>query len=140
MRLVLNIIWVILGGFVLFLEYILFGLLAIIPIVTIPASLACFRIAGYVLWPFGRTVVRKSNAGAGSALMNIVWFVIAGLWLAVGHIVTAVLQAITIIGIPLAIANIKLIPVTCFPFGKEAISIDEARARGMELDYSSPIV
>lgn len=140
MRLVLNIIWVILGGFVLFLEYILFGLLAIIPIVTIPASLACFRIAGYVLWPFGRTVVRKSNAGAGSALMNIVWFVIAGLWLAVGHIVTAVLQAITIIGIPLAIANIKLIPVTCFPFGKEAISIDEARARGMELDYNSPIV
>lgn len=140
MRLVLNIIWVILGGFVLFLEYILFGLLAIIPIVTIPASLACFRIAGYVLWPFGRTVVRKSNAGAGSALMNIVWFVIAGLWLAVGHIVTAVLQAITIIGIPLAIANIKLIPVTCFPFGKEAISIDEARARGMELDHNSPIV
>lgn len=140
MRLVLNIIWVILGGFVLFLEYILFGLLAIIPIVTIPASLACFRIAGYVLWPFGRTVVRKSNAGAGSALMNIVWFVIAGLWLAVGHIVTAVLQAITIIGIPLAIANIKLIPVTCFPFGKEAISIDEARARGMELDYNTPIV
>lgn len=140
MRLVLNIIWVILGGFVLFLEYILFGLLAIIPIVTIPASLACFRIAGYVLWPFGRTVVRKSNAGAGSALMNIVWFVIAGLWLAVGHIVTAVLQAITIIGIPLAIANIKLIPVTCFPFGKEAISIDEARARGMQLDYNSPIV
>ena len=140
MRLLLNLIWVIFGGFVLFLEYILFGLLALIPIVTIPASLACFRIAGYVLWPFGRTVVRKPNAGAGSALMNIVWFVIAGLWLAIGHIVTAAFQAVTIVGIPLAIANIKLIPVTCFPFGKEAISIDEARARGMELDYSSPIV
>ncbi len=140
MRLLLNIIWGIFGGFVLFLEYILFGLLALIPIVTIPASLACFRIAGYVLWPFGRTVVRKPNAGAGSALMNIVWFVIAGLWLAIGHIVTAAFQAVTIVGIPLAIANIKLIPVTCFPFGKEAISIDEARARGMELDYSSPIV
>ena len=61
------------------------------------------------------------GAGAGSALMNFVWFIIAGVWLAIGHVITAFFQAITIIGIPLAIANLKLIPITCFPFGKMVI-------------------
>ncbi len=131
MGLLLNIIWVVFGGFWLCLGYILFGLIALIPIVTIPASLACFRIAGYVLWPFGRTVVRQPGSGTGSALMNIVWFIFAGLWLAVGHVTTAAAQAITIVGIPLAIANLKLIPVTCFPFGKMVISGREARRRGI---------
>ncbi len=131
MGFLLNIIWVVFGGFWLFLGYVLFGLLALIPIITIPAALASFRIAGYVLWPFGRTVVRQPGAGSGTALMNIVWFLIAGLWLAIGHVVTAAAQAITIIGIPLAIANIKLIPVTCFPFGKMVVSKREAQLRGI---------
>ena len=61
------------------------------------------------------------GAGSGSDLMNIVWFLIAGVWLAIGHVITAFFQAITIIGIPLAIANLKLIPITCFPFGKMVI-------------------
>lgn len=131
MGLLLNVIWVVFGGFWLFLGYVFFGLLALIPIITIPASLASFRIAGYVLWPFGRTVVRQPGAGTGSALMNIVWFFIAGAWLALGHVVTAAGQAITIIGIPLAVANIKLIPVTCFPFGKMVITKREAQMRGI---------
>ncbi len=131
MRLLLNVIWVVFGGFWLCLGYILFGLIALIPIVTIPASLACFRIAGYVLWPFGRTVVRQPGAGTGSGIMNIVWFIVAGLWLAVGHVTTAAAQAITIVGIPLAVANLKLIPVTCFPFGKMVISGREAQRRGI---------
>ena len=131
MGLLLNIIWVVFGGFWLFLEYLLVGLLAIIPIVTIPASVACFRIAGYVLWPFGRTVVRQPGTGAGSAAMNIVWFLIAGVWLAIGHIVTAAAMAITIIGIPLALANLKLIPVTCFPFGKVAVPKRQAQMMGV---------
>jgi len=118
MRTLLNIIWVVFGGFWLFLGYLIFGLIACIFIITIPAGVACFRIAGYALWPFGRTVVETPGAGAMSCLSNVVWFVVAGLWLALGHIATAVAQAVTIVGIPLAIANIKMIPVTCFPFGK----------------------
>ena len=121
MRTLLNIIWVVFGGFWLFLGYLIFGLIACIFIITIPAGVACFRIAGYAPWPFGRTVVETPGAGAMSCLSNVVWFVVAGLWLALGHIATAAAQAVTIVGIPLAIANIKMIPVTCFPFGKRVV-------------------
>ena len=121
MRTLLNIIWVVFGGFWLFLGYLVFGLIACIFIITIPAGVACFRIAGYALWPFGRTVVETPGAGAMSCLSNAVWFAVAGLWLALGHIAPAAAQAVTIVGIPLAIANIKMIPVTCFPFGKQVV-------------------
>lgn len=127
MRTLLNIIWFVLAGWELFLAYLLFGALACVFIVTIPAGVACFRIAGYVVWPFGRVVVDKPGAGTGSALMNVVWFVVAGVWLAAGHILTAAAQAVTIVGIPVAIANIKLIPVTCFPFGKQVVASPGAR-------------
>ena len=121
MRFLLNVIWLVFGGFWLFLGYIFAGIVACLFIVTIPAGVACFRIAAYVLWPFGKRVVPMPGAGAGSVLMNFVWFIIAGVWLAIGHVITAFFQAITIIGIPLAIANLKLIPITCFPFGKMLI-------------------
>ena len=119
MRTLLNIIWVIFGGFWLWLEYMFFGIIACVLIVTIPAGIASFRIAGYALWPFGRTVVARPDAGAMSGLGNLIWFLVAGVWWAIGHLTTAVAQAVTIVGIPLAIANVKMIPVTCFPFGKE---------------------
>ena len=122
MRTLLNIIWLLFGGIWLWLGYMLAGVIACVFIVTIPAGLACFRIAQYVLWPFGRSVVPLPNAGTGSALMNVVWFLIAGLWLAMGHVVTAATQAVTIVGIPVALANLKMIPVTCFPFGKTVVS------------------
>jgi len=122
MRTLLNIIWVITGGIWLSLGYFFFGLLACVLVVTIPAGVASFRMANYALWPFGRTVVEKPGTGAMSGLSNVMWFFVAGLWLAAGHIATAAAQAVTIIGIPLAIANVKMIPVTCFPFGKEIVS------------------
>ena len=122
MRTLLNIIWVITGGIWLSLGYFFFGLLACVLVVTIPAGVASFRMANYALWPFGRTVVEKPGAGAMSGLSNVMWFFVAGLWLVAGHIATAAAQAVTIIGIPLAIANVKMIPVTCFPFGKEIVS------------------
>nr|WP_300340111.1 YccF domain-containing protein [Actinomyces sp.] len=121
MRTLLNLIWVVFGGFWLFLGYLFFGVVACIFIVTIPAGVACFRIAGYALWPFGRSVVETPGAGAMSGLGNVVWFLVAGLWLAIGHVTTAAAQAVTIVGIPLAVANLKMIPVTCFPFGKEVV-------------------
>lgn len=124
MRTLLNIIWLLTGGLWLALGYYLFGLLACLLIVTIPAGIASFRMANYALWPFGKAVVERPGAGAGSAFMNVIWFVVAGLWLAIEHVVTAAAQALTIIGIPLAIANLKMIPVTCFPFGKEIVDSD----------------
>ena len=130
MAFLLNVIWVVFGGFWLCLEYLFVGVIDQIPIITIHASFSRFRIDGYVLWPFGRTVVRQPSAGVGSAAMNIVWFLIAGLWLAIGHIVTSAAMAITIIGIPLAVANLKLIPVTCFPFGKIVVSKRQAEMMG----------
>jgi len=125
MRTLLNLIWLITGGLWLALGYVLFGVVACVFIITIPAGVASFRMASYALWPFGRAVIARPRAGAGSAIMNGLWFVIAGLWLAIAHVTTAVAQAVTIIGIPLAIANLKMIPVTCFPFGKQIV---DARA------------
>lgn len=124
MTALLNIIWLLFGGLWLALGYALFGLLACILVVTIPFGVASFRMASYALWPFGRTVVRKPSAGAGSVVGNVVWFLVAGLWLTIEHVVTAVAQAVTIIGIPLAVANIEMIPVTVFPFGKEIVPSD----------------
>lgn len=121
MRALLNIIWLVFGGFWLALGYILAGILACILIITIPFGIASFRMAGYALWPFGRTVVRRPDAGAGSAIGNVIWFIIAGVWLAIGHVTTAAAQAVTIVGIPLAVANLKMIPVTCVPFGKDIV-------------------
>ena len=127
MKTLLNIIWVVFAGFELFLAYVLAGVIACIFIVTIPVGVASFRIAGYIIWPFGREVVKQPGAGVGSSLMNGLWFIIAGWWLALGHVVTGIGLAITIIGIPVAIANFKLIPVTCFPYGK--IVVDQSRNR-----------
>ncbi|WP_222104975.1 YccF domain-containing protein [Corynebacterium anserum] len=129
MRLILNIIWLLTAGIWLWLSYILAGLIACIFVVTIPFGLASFRIANFVLWPFGREVAETKRVGGISTVANIIWFIIAGLWLAIGHIATAAAQAVTIIGIPLAWANLKLIPVTCFPFGKKIVNSSAERSR-----------
>ena len=80
-----------------------------------------------MIFPFGREAVQVRPLGAVGTLGNVVWFLIAGLWLAAGHVATALAQAVTIIGLPLAWANLKLIPITCFPFGKEIISTGDSR-------------
>ncbi|MEV4598681.1 YccF domain-containing protein [Amycolatopsis sp. CA-161197] len=121
MRLLLNIIWLVLCGFWMAVGYVLAGIVCCILIITIPFGLASFRIANYALWPFGRTVVDRRDAGVGSVLGNIIWFIFAGLWLAIGHVVTGIALCITIIGIPLGIANFKLIPVSLMPLGKEIV-------------------
>ena len=129
MKTLLNIIWLVLCGFWLALAYIFFGIIACILVVTLPAGVACFRIANYVLWPFGREVVPMPGAGAMSGISNVIWFLVAGVWLAIDHVLTALLLAVTIIGIPLAIANIKMIPLACFPFGKQIVSSDQVHQR-----------
>jgi len=122
---VLNVIWLVFGGIWLALAYLLAGVICCLLVITIPWGIASFRIASYVLWPFGRTVVSKPSAGVGSLLGNIIWILVAGIWLVIGHIVTAIAQAVTIIGIPLAIANLKVIPVTLMPLGKDIVSSDQ---------------
>ncbi|WP_231699997.1 YccF domain-containing protein [Arcanobacterium phocae] len=82
-------LWLVFGGIEMFFVYLIACTIGLIFIVTIPMSLAIFRIAGYLLWPFGRTVVQKPNSGIGSTLMNIIWFIIAGFWLAIGHLLSA---------------------------------------------------
>lgn len=124
MRILLNIIWLVFGGLWLALGYFLAGLICCILIVTIPFGIASFRIGVYALWPFGKTTVDKPTAGVGSLIGNIIWIVVAGIWLTLGHIATAIAMAITIIGIPLAIANLKMIPISLMPLGKEIVPVD----------------
>ena len=130
MRVLLNVIWLIFGGLVLALGYAVAALVMFILIITIPFGIASARIALFCLWPFGRTIVRRPDAGAGSIVGNVIWFILAGWWLVLGHLVTGVLMCITIIGIPLGIANFKLIPVTLTPFGREIVDPEQARRLG----------
>ncbi|PVU83709.1 YccF domain-containing protein [Cellulomonas sp. WB94] len=128
MKTLLNLIWLVLAGFWLAVGYALAGVLCCVLIVTIPFGIASFRIANYVLWPFGRTIVDKPNAGGWSALGNIIWVLVAGVWIAIAHLTTAAALAVTIVGIPLAIANLKLIPISLMPLGKEIVPTDRAFA------------
>jgi uncharacterized membrane protein YccF (DUF307 family) len=123
MRLILNVIWLVFGGLWLALGYVLAALICFLLIVTIPFGFASLRIASYALWPFGRTIVERPGAGTGALIGNIIWILLCGLWLAVIHLLTAAAQAATIIGIPLALANLKLIPVSLVPLGKEIVPV-----------------
>jgi uncharacterized membrane protein YccF (DUF307 family) len=138
MRVLLNLIWLVFGGLVLAFGYAVTALVMLILIITIPFGIAAGRIALFCLWPFGRTIVRKPGAGAGSLIGNVIWFILAGWWLAIGHIVTGVLMCLTIIGIPLGLANFKLIPVSLTPFGREIVSVDEAARLGLQSEVTVP--
>lgn len=124
MRLILNVIWLIFGGLWLAVGYLLAALVCFVLIITIPFGFAALRIASFALWPFGRTIVEKPGAGTGALIGNVIWVVLFGLWLAIGHLVSAVAMAATIIGIPLALANLKLIPVSLVPLGKEIVPVE----------------
>lgn len=117
-----------LSGLWLALGYVVAGVLLCLLIVTIPFGVACFRLAGFVLWPFGRAIVRKPDAGAPSAVANVIWFVLAGLWMALAHVVLGIVLCITIIGIPLGLGNFKLAAVAVAPLGKEIVSTSDPRS------------
>jgi uncharacterized membrane protein YccF (DUF307 family) len=125
MRLVLNIVWLVFAGLWLALAYAIAGVVMFILIITIPFGRQAFKLAGYALWPFGRTVVRNVDAGAASAVGNILWFLLCGWWLAILHIVAAFVMAVTVIGLPLSVANIKLVPVALLPFGREIMRAED---------------
>lgn len=124
MRIALNIIWLLLAGVWLAILYVFAAVICFLLIITIPFGIAALRIAAFALWPFGRTVVRRPDAGVASDLGNVLWFLLCGWWLALGHLVTGAALCVTIIGIPLGLANFKLIPVSLFPMGREIVPID----------------
>jgi uncharacterized membrane protein YccF (DUF307 family) len=138
MKLLLNVIWLVFGGLVLALGYAIVALVMFILIITIPFGIAAARIALFCLWPFGRTLVRRPDAGTGSVIGNVIWFVLAGWWLALGHLVTGVLMCLTIIGIPLGLANFKLIPVSLLPFGRDIVDVEQARGLNYAESVSVP--
>ena len=127
-KLLLNLIWLVFGGLWLALGYVVAGIVCCVLVVTIPFGIASFRMASYALWPFGRTIVDRPSAGAMSTIGNVIWILVAGWWLVLGHLTTALAQAITIVGIPLAIANLKMIPVSLVPLGKEIVPTDRSLA------------
>ncbi|WP_026198088.1 YccF domain-containing protein [Sciscionella marina] len=124
MRLLLNIIWFVLCGLWMAIGYTIAGIICCLLIVTIPFGIASFRIAVYALWPFGRSIEHRPSAGLGSLLGNVIWLIFAGWWLALAHIVTGIAQCVTIIGLPLGIANFKLIPISLTPLGTRIVDSD----------------
>lgn len=128
MRTLLNIIWLFLSGIWLAMFYALAGLVMFLLIITIPFGVAAFRLAAYVLWPFGRTVVRRPDAGAASTVGNVIWFLLIGVWMAIAHIALGVALCLTIIGIPLGLGNFKLALVALAPLGKEIVPSEDPRA------------
>ena len=138
MRLLLNLIWLVCGGLWLALGYAVVALVMFILIITIPFGIAAARMALFCVWPFGRTIVRRPGAGAGSLIGNVIWFVLAGWWLALAHLISGVAMCLTIIGIPLGLANFKLIPVSLTPFGRDIVDIDQARRMGLSPDAVVP--
>ncbi|WP_017606509.1 YccF domain-containing protein [Nocardiopsis alkaliphila] len=127
LRLILNIIWIFVAGFWLAVGYVVAGLICCLLIITIPFGIASFRMANYAIWPFGRELVRREGAGGATLVLNVIWLIVAGWWLTIGHVATAIGLAITIIGLPMAWASLKMIPVALAPFGNEIV--DSGRAR-----------
>ena len=124
MRLILNLIWLVFAGLWLSILYVIAGIVAFVLIITIPFGIAAFRIAGFVLWPFGRTIEPRRHAGIGSLIGNIIWIILFGWELVLAHLATGVALCLTIIGIPLGIANFKIIPITLVPLGVRIVPAD----------------
>jgi uncharacterized membrane protein YccF (DUF307 family) len=102
-------------------------------IVTFPFGLQALKLASFSLWPFGRTLVKKPSAGAASLIGNLIWLLLAGWWLALGHLISAVLLLVTIIGIPFAVAHIKLAVTALWPFGSEIVPLSALEGRRGEI-------
>lgn len=130
MRIILNTIWLLLSGLWMAIGYVVAGALLCITVIGIPFGVQAFKLAGYALWPFGRALVPSPSRRKGlSVIGNILWFVLAGWWLAVGHLFTGVLLCLTIIGIPLGVASFKMAGAALVPFGKDIVSLSNLAQR-----------
>ncbi len=127
MRSILNIIWLVLAGIWMAIGYLAAALIMFLLVITIPFGVQALKLAGFALWPFGRSAVKRPAHNSASTLGNVLWLVLCGWWLALAHLGTAFLQAITIIGLPLAVANVKMIGMTLTPFGREVVNNRDLR-------------
>lgn len=128
MKILLNVIWLVLCGLWMAIGYLAAALVCFVLfflVITIPFGIASFRMAVYALWPFGRKIVWKPTAGAGAMLGNVLWIILCGWWLALGHFFFGLLMCITIIGIPLGIASFKMIPISLTPLGRDIVPTDD---------------
>lgn len=126
-RFILNVLWFLWGGVFLGLGWLLAGVILAITIVGLPYAGAAFRIAGFSFWPFGNEIVRRETgvaSGPLGAVLNVIWFILAGWWLALGHLLVAVSEAITIIGIPFAIKDLQLAQIALAPIGRDVVRRD----------------
>jgi len=134
LRILLNVLWLIIGGLEMAIAWWIAALLFAISIIGLPWARGAFNIGVYTLWPFGSEAVRRDRltgqedigTGPFGLLGNIIWFLLAGWWLALGHILLAVLWAITIIGLPFAYVHLKILPITLFPIGMTVVSTQPA--------------
>lgn len=121
MNLLLNIIWLIFGGFIVVFAYVMGAILLCITIIGIPFGVQCFKLAGLAVAPFGQEIREKEPpGGAISVIMNIIWIILPGLELAIFHLVMALVFAVTIIGLPIASQHLKMTRLALIPFGFES--------------------
>ncbi len=126
MRTIGNVLWLLLAGWWLAAAYVVAGLVAFVLIITIPFGIASFRLAGYVVWPFGRTAEIRPDFGVWSLIGNILWILVVGWELALAHVVAGALLCLTIIGIPLGIACFKMVPLALLPLGSQVVPVGSA--------------
>ena len=120
-----NLLWFVLAGFWMAIGYVLFGVGLCLTIIGIPFGIQGFKFAQFVWWPFGKAVV-QTNGGGLVAVANVIWVVVAGIWLAIGHVLAGVLLCITIIGIPFGIVSFRLAGLCLTPFGRKVVAASEA--------------
>lgn len=143
MRTLGNILWFIFGGLILGLCWFLAGVIMFCTIVGIPWARACFLIGSFAMWPFGReaidrrAITHQTDIGTGTlgTLGNVLWFIFAGIWLAISHLTAAVSAFITIIGIPFGLQHLKLAMLSLAPIGKEVVTVEEANALRMRSTF-----
>lgn len=128
-----NILWLLFAGIWLFIGYVFAAVVMSLLIITIPFAIQSLKLAMFVIWPFGRTIVDRPGASAAtSGCANVIWFIFGGWYIALIHVITGLLLCIPIITIPFAVQNFKLAFLALAPFGKEIVSNEEAqRRRGM---------
>ena len=124
MRTVGNVLWLLLAGLALAIGYALAGIVSFLLIITIPFGIASFRLAGYVIWPFGRVVVdRPTSTPVLVFLANLLWLIFAGWWLALAHLALGLLLCLTIVGIPFGVASFKMVPLAIVPLGRKVVTL-----------------
>ena len=134
MRTLGNVLWLIFGGIAMAVAYALAGLVMFLLIITIPFGVQSFKLAGFALWPFGRVMVDiPGKGGCLTTVGNVLWVILAGIWLAIGHLFWALILAITIVGIPFAVANVKLAGAALVPFGRTVMSQEAAEAQNYQV-------